>query len=271
MRLLNVLLLLLGSVLASSAHALDLAEVKAKGVLRVAVYRDFPPFFADGKGISADLAKALAGKLGVSAAVMPFDADESADDDLRNMVWKGHYLGYGPADVMLHVPVDRQFMERNEQVKIFAPYFREKIEVVRDTARVPTFDSMDALRGQLVGVENATLAHTMLIGAEGGRLREQVRHYRSTYAALDDLKAGKLAAVMGLHSEIEAGSAGAPQLERSAPLLPGLPRNGWVLGLAVKADYEDLARALQQAMNELDQEGRLTEIFKQHGVSRFAP
>jgi hypothetical protein len=41
-------------------------------------------------------------------------------DDLRNMVWRGHYLGYGPADVMLQVPVDK-FLAHNPQVMILRP------------------------------------------------------------------------------------------------------------------------------------------------------
>ena len=30
-------------------------------------------------------------------------------------------LGYGPADVMLHVPVDNRLMATSEKVQIFAP------------------------------------------------------------------------------------------------------------------------------------------------------
>ena len=46
--------------------------------------------------------------------------DENMNDDLRNMVWKGHYLGYGPADVMLHVPVDNRLMAENDKVQFDA-------------------------------------------------------------------------------------------------------------------------------------------------------
>ncbi|MFO1328447.1 MAG: hypothetical protein U1F56_13900 [Rubrivivax sp.] len=45
------------------------------------------------------------------------------NDDLRNMVWRGHYLGFGPADVLMHVPVNRPLME-NPRVEIFAPCWR---------------------------------------------------------------------------------------------------------------------------------------------------
>jgi hypothetical protein len=73
-------------------------------------------------GIDIDLARALAGALDLKLSLLPFNADENMNDDLRNMVWKGHYLGYGPADVLMHVPVDRPLMQANPQVQIFAPY-----------------------------------------------------------------------------------------------------------------------------------------------------
>lgn len=48
-------------------------------------------------------------------------------DDLRNMVWKGHYLGFGPADVLMHVPVDKPLMDSQKQALIFAPNFKETV------------------------------------------------------------------------------------------------------------------------------------------------
>lgn len=256
---------------AGSVLAYDLEEIRSRGLMRVAVYKEFPPFFDDGKGISVDLAQAMARRLGVRLSLMPFDADESADDDLRNMVWKGHYMGYGPADVMLHVPVDRAFMQRNDKVKIFAPYFREKIGIVRDPSRVPAADSLEGFREQPIGVEGSTLAHTLLLSADGGRLRANVRQYKSAGEAFADLKAGKLAGVMALYSEIDAGMAGTKGFEVSDPPLPGLPRNGWVLGVAVKAEHEALAKAVQHAVNELDAEGEIGRIFARHGVRRLTP
>jgi ABC-type amino acid transport substrate-binding protein len=258
-------------LVAGSTLAYDLGEIRSRGVLRVAVYRDFPPFFDEGKGISVDLTAALAAKLGVKPSLMPFDADESVDDDLRNMVWKGHYMGYGPADAMLHVPVDKAFMERNDKVKVFAPYFREKVQLVRDTKRIPNLDSFAALNTELIGVEGGSLAHTVLLGLDGGRLRPNVRQFRNTSEAVVELRAGRLAAVMALRSELQASVKGISGFEISDPAVPGLPPSGWILGVAVKAENEDLARALQQAMNELTAEGAVGRIFDKYGVTRLAP
>ncbi|MFN3288576.1 MAG: ABC transporter substrate-binding protein, partial [Sphingomonadaceae bacterium] len=100
--------LLLGAGLAAAAgagHAAPLQAVRAKGVLRVAVYRDFRPWsWREGgqlAGIDADLGRALAETLGLRADLWDFMADEEVGDDLRNTVWRGPLTGGQVADVML--------------------------------------------------------------------------------------------------------------------------------------------------------------------------
>ena len=124
-----------------------LAAVKARGTLTVAVYRDMPPFHDRGQGIDVDIAAALAQALGVKLALMPFPAGEDMNDDLRNMVWKGHYLGYGPADVMLHVPVEAPLMRANPQVRIFAPYWRDRVMIARRVDQLPHLETLAQLDG----------------------------------------------------------------------------------------------------------------------------
>src|SRR5215207_7122063 len=111
------------------AGATPLERVRERGALTVGIYQDMPPFHSGGKGIDVELAQALAESLGVRLSLLPFHADENMADDLRSMVWRGHYLGYGPADVLLHVPVDRPLMEANPRVTIFGPYCRERVAI----------------------------------------------------------------------------------------------------------------------------------------------
>ena len=59
---------LLGASGAAAADAYDLAQVKARGQIRVALYKDFAPFSDDekgGAGVDVDVARLLAEKLGV--------------------------------------------------------------------------------------------------------------------------------------------------------------------------------------------------------------
>ena len=111
--------------------------VRKRGRLKVAVYNNFPPYSDAGKGIDVELGKALAAKLGLQAEIIGFLAGEDMGDDLRNMVWKGHYLRGEPADVMMRVPVDPVFAQANEQARIFGVYQQEVMGMARVASRIP--------------------------------------------------------------------------------------------------------------------------------------
>lgn len=265
---------LLLSAGAFAADAYDLAQVKARGQIRVALYKDFEPFSDDdkgGSGVDVDIARLLAEKLGVKLQPLWFDADENTDDDLRNMVWRGTLFGYGPADFMMHVPVDKEYMAKNDKVIFFAPYYRERFAIARNLERVDKLESLEAFRSQKIGVEGATYPDTILLSADAGAYRANVVHYKTAGEAIQGLKNGEVSAVMAMQGELEGGLAGAKGFAISEPPLPVLNRRQWPLGLAVKAGHEELARALQQAMNELASDGSLAKAFARHGVTYRAP
>lgn len=258
------------TIAATAAYA-DLTQLKQGGTLKVAVYKDMPPFYDKGEGIDVDLANALAGKLGMKTSFLPFDAGEEVNDDLRNMVWKGHYLGYGPADVMMHVPVDKRLMAQNGKVEIFAPYYRDRVRLVRDMKKIPACDSIDCVAGKAVGVEKVSIAAMVLLGEQNGRFRNDVKIFDSAAAALEKLKSGEVAAVLATQSEIESAVHGDARFAMSDVSFARLPRQGWVIGLSVKKENVELARALQAAVNELAESGELAKIFAKHGVSAVRP
>lgn len=253
-----------------TAHA-DLDKIQRAGVLTVAVYKNMAPFSGDDQGIDVDLANALAAKLGVRVSLLPFEAGENLNDDLRNMVWKGHYLGYGPADVMLHVPVDSRLMASNSKVSILAPYYRDRVRLVRDLRKIPDCASVDCLVGKTVGVEKLSIASVLLIGEQDGLVRDGVRIHASATAALEAMKAGQLDAVLANQSEIEGVVRGDPDFPLSDLQFARLPRQGWVVGMAVKREHAELARALQTAANELVSSGEMADIFAKHGVTPVKP
>lgn len=263
--------LCLGASVALAQTAYDLADVQKRGQIRFAFYNDFPPFSDAGKGIDVDLAQALAGKLGVKMVPLWFDADENMDDDLRNMVWKGHYMGYGPADAMMHVPIDRDYMAKNDKVKFFAPYYRERFAVARNLERVPKLDTMDPFAREKIGVEGGSMPDTLLLGADAGKYRSNVVHYKNTGEAIAALKAGQVAAVMGQQGELESGLKGEAGFEITEAPIPGVKTRQWALGLAVQSGHENLSRALQSAMNELMADGTVSKIFEKHGIKYRKP
>ncbi|WVM92714.1 transporter substrate-binding domain-containing protein [Halopseudomonas pachastrellae] len=102
-------------------HIRDYDEIVASGELRVALYQDFPPYsFMQGgepAGVDVALAQGLADGLGVRLSIQWMQADETIDGDLRNHLWKGHYLRPGEvADVMLRVPYDQEFSNRRDEL-----------------------------------------------------------------------------------------------------------------------------------------------------------
>jgi ABC-type amino acid transport substrate-binding protein len=252
------------------AHA-DLGKVRESGTLKVAVYKDLEPFSGKNGGIDDDLAQALADKLGVKLSLLPFPAGDDLNEDLRNMVWKGHYLGYGPADVMLHVPVDRRPMAQNDKVEIFAPYYRESLRLVRSVQRVPQFSGLDALAGKRVGVEQVSLSGMLMLGAENGKFRDTVKIYPTEADALAALKAGDVDAVLANRSGIEAALHGDPGFAMEEVAFQRLPPRGWVVGMAVRKDARDLAEALKKAADELTASGEMARIFAKHGVQPVTP
>jgi ABC-type amino acid transport substrate-binding protein len=252
---------------AMRAGAATLVKVRERGSLIVGVYNDMPPFHVAGKGIDVELAQALADGLGVRLSLLPFNADENMNDDLRNMVWRGHYLGYGPADVLMHVPVDRPLMDATPQATIFAPYYRERIVMARELAKVPALDTMQQLAGQKIAVPGQTLAGWLLLGADGGAYRSQLStQWKDGTECARALQRGEVSVAAGNSSEIESVLRGDTRYAIEPMPSPRAPRSGWATGLAVKRDAVDLAQALQTVMNGLAESGRLKDLFVRYNV-----
>ncbi|WP_374484429.1 substrate-binding periplasmic protein [Zoogloea sp.] len=257
------------------ARADALEEIRKRGSLRVAVYNNFAPYSNQGKGIDVELAEALAKQLGLNPQVIGYNADEDMDDDLRNMVWKGHYLGTQPSDVMMHVPVDSYLQGKNDKVKIFGPYHLETVAVARvqriGSIRGSAATALEVFTREKIGVEGRSLADAFLLGVLNGRLRENVVHFGTVAAAVDKLKAGELAAVMGPRSEIEVALGKDNRFVVEVVQMPELKISNWPLGMAVKAEESGLAGAIDQALKELEKNGTVAAIFARNGVTYVKP
>lgn len=257
---------LAGIPVASRAASLD--RIRERGTLTVAFYKDMPPFHVDGKGVDVELAQALADTLGVKLSMLPFSADENMGDDLRNMVWRGHYLGFGPADVLMHVPVDKPLIDDTPQATIFAPYYRERVVLARRLDSLPQLDTLAALGDAKVAVPGQTLAGWLMIGADGGAYRGQLNtQWKDGAEAARALQRGEVAAAAGLASEVESVLRGDARFAIAPLPSPRAQRNGWAVGLAVKKDATDLAQALQAGVNDLAGSGRLRTFFESANVA----
>jgi len=273
---------LLGAGLApawAQTELTDLAKIRANGALKVAVYKDNAPF-SDGPanavaGLDVSIAEALARAMGLKLALLPFDAGENMNDDLRNMVWRGHYLGYGPADVMMQVPVDRVLMQRNRQVLVLAPYMRQQIVLAHDTQRLADVQRAEDLKGLPLAAERGTGAASALMGFGGGALRDQVSIYNTGEEAVRAVIEGKAAGAYVMRAQAEStlfrARAAAGKVRLTPLPLPGVPDTGWTVGMAIKSEHKELGQALETALGQLRGSGELLAIFQKHGLTLTAP
>lgn len=247
------------------------AGVKKSGLLRVAFYKDFAPFSNEGKGSDVDIAAALAARMGLKMSPMFFDADENMGDDLRNMVWKGHYMGYGPADMMMHAPVDREYMARQDKVEFIAPYHRERYAVAYDRRRVDSLETMAPFEKLPCGVVVDTLPDSLMLSADGGRYRSQLRHYKTLTEAMAALRSGEVAGVMALQGELEGAVAGDANFPVGPAPIALLNTRQWPVGIAIRKGEQQLGRAIMEAMNALVADGEIERIMARHNIKWRAP
>jgi ABC-type amino acid transport substrate-binding protein len=251
-----------------------LAQIRAKGAIEVAVYAQFPPFSSgrstqDAQGIDVDIAQAIAQQLGVRLRLRLIAAGESTSDDLRNHIWKGHYMGGGAADVMLHVGYDPVFADREKSVILCAPYFHEAVVVAYQPSRIPHLESPVASSEHRIGVEGDTISDHIVSSAYGGSLRQAVVREASLEEAAQALKAGQVDAVMGPKGQLQGllSGLGMTGVSFHPQERVGQMRTSWDIGLAVKRDGgAGLSEAVGKAVAALQADGSLQQIFKHYGV-----
>ncbi|MCY0963715.1 substrate-binding periplasmic protein [Parathalassolituus penaei] len=285
----SLLVILLCLPLLSNARSLD--DVQASGVVSVAVYRDFPPYSWEdngvAKGIDVEIARAIAKSLNVQLQLHWMVPDESLDDDLRNHVWKGHYLArvedgsmlkFDVADVMLRVPYDREYAFKvdqdgrviNDLVHFFAPYQKESWALTIDNQQVESIENLARFQYDKVGVEIDSLPDFYLSGAFRGMLRNNVVHFTTTQDAMNAMGKGEVAGVMGTKSQVMWGVT---QFENPGQYVladipfPNLVTPVWEVGMAVKDDHRDLAYAVEDAVTEMVHSGRMADVFKEYGTA----
>lgn len=274
--LLAAFLLLCGAV---SVEARSLEDIQKTGFLRIAVYRDFPPYSYLEKGVPAgidvEVGKKIAEQLGVQPAWFWLTADETLDDDLRNAVWKGHYMGGGVADIMLRVPYDINY--DNDKVSIVAPYHKERWTVARNTEKLAELVNLAPFMYHKVGVEVDSAPDLTLTTALRGRLVEQVTHFLSIDEAVSALKKGEIDAVAGMRSQVEwsvkasGDTSDSQKFAISDESIVSWPRRAWDIGIAIKVTFPDLTNKVDAAVMAMIDGGQMAPLFNQYQVSYELP
>ncbi len=261
-----------------SARPLD--EVTASGTLRVALYAENAPFseLRTGKpvGIDVEVAEAVAKALKVRLDLRLVDAGENVDGDFRLNLWRGDLAGSPLADLMLHVPNDKMLGLRNEQVFLVRPYFAQRLAFAWRRGALEGFESFSDIGEHAVAVEGASASDMQLLTAEGGRYRQNLKHFRNQEEAARAFLAGEAPILAGTRAGIEgalfaAGQAGRDDVALTEIALGGLVKSRWDLGGAVRSDSRDLAYAVGDALAALIEGGGLKAICARYGVTDSPP
>jgi ABC-type amino acid transport substrate-binding protein len=274
----QVMALGLASLLGPTVAHADLGDLRERGALKIALYKANMPFSDTGsagmQGLDARLAQALAQQLKLNVQWLPFEAGENQGDDLRNMVWKGHYLGYGPADVMLQVPIDKHLIDDTPQVEFLAPYYRHQLGWLVG-ADISSADlKRMALDGMTLTAETGTAAASALLGHGGGRFKAAVHLEVNGVDAARSVVKGERQAAYVTRAQAEAAMFGAPtaaNMRFEPAALPGTPNNGWVVGMAIKKGQPELSKAIGSAMQTLHDNGTLLALYREQGMQLTAP
>ncbi len=251
-------------------------EIIERGSIHISVYEDFPPFSyqKEGKlvGVDVELAKMIAEKLGVKAVFRSLPAGETVTDDLRHAIWKGHYLGGGITDLMMHVPTNREFAKRNEMVVIMGDYLQHNLVLARDAAKTGDTPSLAVYRYEKIGVELDSFPDFFLTGFNRGVIRHNVVHYRTVGEAAEGLKNGEISAIFASRLQLEhALGAELTNYSVDKALAPGLFNDQWNVGLAVSTTTRQLGYAIEDIVLDLVNSGAVEELYNRNSLSYTKP
>ena len=268
------------SLLCSTAFSRSYDDIIESKEITVAVYSDFIPFSyqenGQAKGIDIEVAKHIAKQLGVSLRFRWVTADENVEDDLRNNLWKGHFLKRSVADLMLRVPYDKAYSELrddigervHEQVHMFAPYHTESWKIVFNTKKIDDVSTMAVFQYHDIGVEVDSVPQFYLLSVFNGRMRNKTKQFPSLALAISALSEQKIDAVMGLRSQVShyQHQLNSPTYQLATNAFPMLGKQQWDIGMAVKSDYRQLGYAVADIVEAMISQGQMKKIFSQYNA-----
>jgi ABC-type amino acid transport substrate-binding protein len=257
-----------------------LDEIVARGTVKIGLYEDYPPYSymenGEVKGTDAEIGKLIAAALGVKAELQLRRADENVDADLRSHVWRGPVTEQGNVvNVMLHMPIDRELALRNELVVIGGGYASEKVVLGWSKSQLGDIPTMTDFTEYKIAVENDSIADFYLGGIAGGNIVKNILHQPSMARAVQLMRDGEAAGVMGPMAQIEFGLADLGERRANygvgSTMPAGLGQGGWSYGFAVRMNYRDLYYAVEQALADAVAEGRIQKIYESYGLTYNPP
>lgn len=272
-------------IFGTTTFARSYDDIIESNEITVAVYSDFIPFSyqenGQAKGIDVDVAQHIAKQLGVTLRLRWMTADENVEDDLRNNLWKGHYLKRSVADLMLRVPYDKQYSELRDdigelvhaQVHMFAPYHTESWKIVFNNKTIDDVSTMAVFQYHDIGVEIDSIPQFYLMSVFNGRMRNKTKQYASLPLAISAMQENKVDAVMGLRSQVShyQHQLDSPIYKLATNAFPMIGKQQWDIGMAVKSDYRQLGYAIGDIVEAMIKQGLMAKIFSKYNAIYQTP
>ncbi len=254
----------------------DYDEIIERGYIEIGVYQDFAPYsWRNGSGqlvgVDVELAQLIADELGVELRLTDLPADEDVDTDLRNYVWRGHYMGRRIVNVLMRVPYNRELDYRNELAALTGRYSQERMAIgyrVSEFPDEPPFPG--SFQSRPVGVETYRLADFYLTGLPG--VLPNMKRRRNLEDVIALLHESEVVAVMGIRAQLEHHLGDDPEFAVESGPMPGLSVGNWPVGIAT-AFYT--ARMLSYEVDDIltaaVRDGRVEAIYAAHGLTWEEP
>ena len=231
---------------AADSHSL-FQTVKDRGSLQVGLEGTYPPFNyqnASGElvGFEVDFARALAGKLGVEAEFVPTK-------------WDGMLAGLESKRFDAIINQVTITPERRKKYDFSKPYTISGMQIIVRQDMQDEIDRPQDLAGRKVGVGLGTNYEQWL---KENVPEAQVETYQDDPSKLQDLRVGRIDAV--INDKLMVGFL----MEKSDGRIvaAGEPFATQRVGVALRKGNPQLLEAINQAIAELRQNGRLAEISR---------
>ena len=228
-----------------SAGADELAAIKDKGVMRIAMSGAYPPFnFVNEKnevvGFDAAIGTEIARRMGLETEII-------------TTAWDGIIGGLLARKYDAIVGSMSITSEREEVVDFVGPYYSTKRAIFAKPGS--GFDSLDKLADARVGV---TLGETHEAWArEDGYT---IRTYKGLPELLIELNNGRVDVIV---ADSIAALLAMKESGYNFEMLPDLETETIGAGIAIRKGNEELAAAMQQALDEMMEDGTYLEIAEQ--------
>ncbi len=273
LKLLSLFCALFVGIYSSVLQARPVDDVVDSGKLVVFAYSDYAPYSwkdesGEAHGIDIEIGRRLGEALGVEVEFLIRGADENLDDDLRVNIWKGDLIHGKVADVMMHVPFDREVDARNEFAVLSSPYFQEQMALIFNRAMHPSVETFGRFVSNPIAVEVDTAGDFFLSNAFRGKLQPSIRRGRTFKDAQLLYTTGEVGALLGSRAQAEWVAFSTPDIESEVanPPMPGIVRTGWPIGIAVKHDSRDLGYTLGDVLAEMVESGDMKALYAKYGV-----